>query len=191
MTRVVARGRERGHVERRAHRGAPAADRADAALAPAVAGKRGDADQGRDGRDATGGPSSGRCAIKARAVCGPDARHRPQQVLARLPDGTLANGRRDVVIQRGQLPLEPRDVGLQRFAHGRPRQPQAIAFGPSISTSCRRRVTCASRSCVAASASGRTGAGPARQTGPAGARRAGRSWPVGPAPAQNRGPGAG
>ena len=126
--RVVVRGDERAHVERRTHRGPPPPDDPFAAERPTVAGQRRDAHEGGDAF-AIQLAELRELPQERAAHDGADARHRAQEVVLRAPDGAPLDRVVEVLIDRVELAFEPADVVADAPPDGAHRVLEPIALG--------------------------------------------------------------
>jgi hypothetical protein len=125
---IATGGHQRGHVERRANRGASAPDEAFAAQRAAVAGQRGHPDEGGD-LFAGQGAEFGQIANQRATDHGPDAGDRAQKILFRAPDGASLDGAVQVVIHIVEPALQPTNVLDDASADCRDGVLEPIAFG--------------------------------------------------------------
>ena len=121
--RILARGDEGPHGQHRAHLRAASPHRPPTAEGPtvAMAGRHADPRRALLARE---GPQLGEFQHQRPGTHGPNARGTLQQVVVFPPERAGAEQRLEVVVQRGDARIEPRNMGrnVLREARARPRQ---------------------------------------------------------------------
>jgi len=126
--RVVPGGDERGHVQGGAHAGAAPPDDTPAAQRAALAGERGHANQGGNGF-AVEVAEFGHLGEQGQGGGRANAGDAAQQILPFAPERAGLHGVAQVVVEGGELVVQPGDVRLDTRAHGRQGGIEPVALG--------------------------------------------------------------